>query len=635
MDAERIKYLQKIAQQSGSEYAARTRPQTTGGAKKKGFWQDQISTGGGIGGALVGGAAGAAAGSVLPGVGTVIGGLAGAILGGGAGGAAGQVVENSLTGERDLSKDVLKEGALNAAFSLGPIRGLSIAAKGGSALARGAGATGLREAVEAGATATPIRNFIGGKLGNAGANLQRGVANTTKVADSFTEEKSLLDALNRNGLHGSAARQYQNIDGAISSLSTKIGDELAAVGTSAPRKTVISNLQKSTAELLPSDNTYVKELTRSLERLSKSSDGAVGPKELFAFKKELNARLSNAFGKLQRGSPLTAKEEVDMALWRQLDKQITALAPKVKQMTLDQSRLITARPGLQKGAEKTAGIPILGIKSRGAEKVIQGTQDLSGRALQGASSVRLPGTGLSPLRMGARMGAAGAVFNPGGAPDMENEQPLDDPMSQGINQPISLDQALLGADIPQQPTNPFSVSQEQVAQQMVLALQNGDTKGFSQLQAMYEMIGEYEKANAPSSLNPSKPTTVEGQKAYNNAMSGLNAISELEGMLARDGGLTWKSALPGGSLTDAMLGASQYETALMTAADSMARLRTGAAMTKEETKNFKAMLPQAGDSAETVAYKLNNFRSYFNEVLNQPQGGYAPSTLEEALQQMQ
>lgn len=217
-----------------------------------------------------------------------------------------------------------------------------------------------------------------------------------------------------------------------------------------------------------------------------------------------------------------------------------------------------------------------------------------------------------------------ALFFPGAAPDTNQEEI--DPSLMGMD----------GTQVPgledssQVPTNPFGVSQEAVAQQMLAALQAGDTKGFGTLKDLYDMIGEYEAANA-SAMGNGKPDTVEGQKAYNNAVSGIRAIDDLEAMLAQDGSLTWKSSLPGGSLTDSLLGASKYETARGQAIDAMTRLTTGAALTKQEADQLKKRLPQAGDSPETVAYKLAQFRTYFNEVLNQPQGGTKPSSLEEAM----
>ena len=66
--------------------------------KQKGFWLDQISTGGGIGGALAGGAAGATIGSAVPIVGTAIGGLAGALLGGALGSGGGEMEDREVFG---------------------------------------------------------------------------------------------------------------------------------------------------------------------------------------------------------------------------------------------------------------------------------------------------------------------------------------------------------------------------------------------------------------------------------------------------------------------------------------------------------------------------------------------------------
>lgn len=97
--------------------------------KKKGFWQDQISTGGGIGGALGGAAAGAAVGSVVPVVGTAVGGLLGAVLGGGLGSAGGEIVENNLTGD-EWNKNVLQEGLIGGATSLPITAGLKLARAG-------------------------------------------------------------------------------------------------------------------------------------------------------------------------------------------------------------------------------------------------------------------------------------------------------------------------------------------------------------------------------------------------------------------------------------------------------------------------------------------------------------------------
>ena len=97
--------------------------------KQKGFWTDQISTGGGIAGALGGGVAGAAAGSVVPVVGTAIGGILGALLGGAGGSAAGEIGENAITGD-SWDKNVAKEALIGGATSLPIGAGFKLARAG-------------------------------------------------------------------------------------------------------------------------------------------------------------------------------------------------------------------------------------------------------------------------------------------------------------------------------------------------------------------------------------------------------------------------------------------------------------------------------------------------------------------------
>lgn len=608
------------------------RPQVP--VKKKGFWQDQISTGGGIAGSLGGAAAGGAIGAGFGGVGAVPGALIGAILGGFGGGAGGQAVENAVVGD-DLGKDVLKEGALNALFSVGPVRGLNVAAQGTRALLQGAGKAGLRDAVEQATTATPIRNAIFGqgssKLANVGADLRRGVANTTKVADSYTQEMNILDSLNRNGLRGSATRQYKNVDQTLGNISGEIQNTLGNITTSAPRKAVLSTLEKNAADVLPSDSTYTKELTRSLERLSKSGSGNVTPQELFAFKQELGNRLGNAFNKINKGNALTPKEEVDMALWKNLDDEITKLAPDVKQMTLDQSNLITARPGLQAASQKTAGVPLLGVKSRSLEQASQFGRDMTGRGigkLAGAGTGRPPVNPLNPIRMGGRMAVGDNLVNAmlfgHGAPDMQNDQ-----NQQGVNE---ADQTSLYSDpsltAPQEPTNPFGISQQEVAQNMLQALAKGDSKGFAQLKAVYDLIGQSE-ATGSNDPGYTKPTA--GQFAQ--ATTAIKSVQQLEQLLSGNSDLVNRNATPGqdlpliGSTISNAVGTGQYRALAKNILNSIARINTGANMPASEQKFYEqTYLPQPNDSPETQQTKIANLYQFFVPIADY-RGGSGSQTV--------
>ena len=177
---------QQQAFQPGSVKALRARreqeqQQQQPQAPKKNFFQDNISTAGGIGGALAGAAGGAAIGSVVPGLGTIIGGLIGSVVGGAGGSGAGQLAENAVVGEKDLGKDVLQEALLGGLFSAPPIRGAKAAFGAGKALAGGAGAQAAKQAAETALTRPGVlsRTLTGvagdtGKTGVAGRIAESG-----------------------------------------------------------------------------------------------------------------------------------------------------------------------------------------------------------------------------------------------------------------------------------------------------------------------------------------------------------------------------------------------------------------------------------------------------------------------------
>lgn len=144
---------------------AQTQTATTTAPKKKqkNFWEDNISTLGSMGGSLGGAALGASVGSIVPGVGTAIGGLLGAILGGAGGGAVGQVAENAITGD-NLGTDVGSEALWGGLTSVGPLKALSVAKGAGKGIVeatlKGAGSSAIKQGIEQGIAATPIRNAI-------------------------------------------------------------------------------------------------------------------------------------------------------------------------------------------------------------------------------------------------------------------------------------------------------------------------------------------------------------------------------------------------------------------------------------------------------------------------------------------
>ena len=612
----------------------KTQPQSGKPGGLGGFLTSLLPTAGGTGGALAGAAGGAALGSIVPGVGTAIGGLLGAIAGGAGGSALGKVGENAIEGEQDLGKGVgeeallggltstpitggfkLLKGAVKAPFVEGALKqGLKEA--GGTAIPKMA--TGLREkaGAEIADTAESIaKPGILSRLQNAGVDMRRDVAGTSRVADSYTKELDLLGALERNGLKGSASNQYKNIDKSIGNLSNDIQNRLSTITTTVPRGDTVNSLKERVLADIPEDPTFTRELDRSLSRITKNAPENIDAKELFTVKQEVGNRLGNAFKKLERGGNLTPKEEVDLALWKHLDNEITSIAPEVKQATLDQSKLIAVRPALQKQAQKTAGVPLLGIKSKSLEKLMQSGRDITGRAVTGKGMLgRATADAAAKAPMASGQGILGAATREsvlGSRPDLLNAQPQEEVPGFNQDQPqetvdVFGDNAALtgqgeGQDI-----------QAQLQAAALQALQAGDTKGLDNIIKVAGLI---------QSASPSKgkPMSAEAAKVTSNAQSGLDSLNQIEQALASDSGIQGRSAISSAfnplGITGNILGTGGYEANRQNIIDTIARLRTGAAITNDEAKRFGQLIPQPADSPEVVSQKINMLRNQFQDVL--------------------
>ncbi|MCA1565819.1 MAG: hypothetical protein LC803_09315 [Acidobacteria bacterium] len=632
--------------------------------EKKGFQlTDLLPTIGGVGGGIGGGAAGGAlAGTaVLPGVGTAIGGLLGAILGGAGGSVLGKVSENALEGEKDIGKDVLGEAALGGATALPIGAGIKLARAGG-ALAKGNREVAGQLTREAGAQTIP--RMAPGAQGRAaaeagvavpstsretaaGIDLQRRVAGTSKVADSYSREVGLVDALNRNNLTGSASKMYKNIDTRLGDLSKQIDERLTTIpGAATPRTDFIKSARERVTDLVPADTTYTREIDRTLQRIGKSGTGDVGAGELFRFKQELGNRLSPAFKKLDRGAPLTAKEEVDMALWRSLDDDITNLAPEVKQLTRDQSSLITARPGLQKASERTAKIPILGNESQRIEQVKQTAQNKLGRTLSGSTGTSGTPGGQTLTRATVRQATprvltgsfAGEQLTPvdelGLAP--EDYEVL---AAEGIDVPsASLDQAAqaTGGEVVDTASNPFGVSRDEVAQSMVQALSSGDLKGFTALQQLYKTMGE-SKGNNLTALQKQSVGKVSTAEAI---------LDRFEQMLAQRGGTNVGPlarlqglAANAGAVTGFDQEAKVYNDLRQGLMSQLAKsLGESGAMAEGDIKRALALVPSLGETPQESTAKLSELRTLLTSMRQGitssggvPTSPQSPVMLEDAL----
>lgn len=129
-------------------------------------------------------------------------------------------------------------------------------------------------------------------------------------------------------------------------------------------------------------------------------------------------------------------------------------------------------------------------------------------------------------------------------------------------------------------------------------------------------------------LNPEKKSTAVKANAQQigAAQSGVMALQQLSGMLGGGSGTLNKTAVPGqglpiaGGFLENVLGTGQYNAAAKNLMDAIARIRTGAAMTKSEERMYSQMLPRAGEDPETIRAKLQQLYGILSPYASQQIG---------------
>lgn len=112
-------------------------------------------------------------------------------------------------------------------------------------------------------------------------------------------------------------------------------------------------------------------------------------------------------------------------------------------------------------------------------------------------------------------------------------------------------------------------------------------------------------------MNPQgKALTAQQQRDKANAQVGIQAIHTIRQQIANNPNIMLQAAIPGSP------GARIYQAAKTQAVDIITRLRTGAALNKDEQKTYDKLVPAPFDSAETIDYKLATLEQYYNQFAN-------------------
>lgn len=114
-----------------------------------------------------------------------------------------------------------------------------------------------------------------------------------------------------------------------------------------------------------------------------------------------------------------------------------------------------------------------------------------------------------------------------------------------------------------------------------------------------------------------KKLSAEQEKVVQSAEAGLLAISQLEAQLYNsDGSLNIKAL---GSAAVPIIGSfTRLGTAQSAAVDPITRIRTGAALTKDEERFYRRQIPRAGDTPELVDQKLSAMKAFYAGIAGTP-----------------
>jgi hypothetical protein len=616
------------------------------------FFTSLIPTGTGTLGAAGGAALGTA---IAPGIGTLIG----ALLGGAAGGGAGKVGENAIEGKQNIREGVPQEAAISGVLGAGPLR----LAKGAVDVARGvragAGLTGALTNAGENAVNSSIRGAVGNKLTNASNDLaikdfRLNPSQLNNFKNKFGEDVS--QTIKKYGLVGKDSQGIQ--EKAIQPLQNEF-DSIATKIPEVPTSTLLKSFESKYKPLMDSavqDKQAIgQQLKDQADQIVKKYGTTVDSNELASLRKEFDSLVSYAdksANPARYGVNKRAADAIRSTLQQEADKNgLTASnGMTFKQVGQELSKLrqlsdnVSKQEQVGRGSLPAGLTDILGsiaggsalgpagiaggavaakvVNSGAGRRAAAALTEKAGQSLTEKAASRNP-YGLGPLAL--RLGSANAAQGLLSLPNSDNTitNPTNTTASTNAVNPFMTPSYNNDQNLSSTPQSPYTYQNLQSDIQR-------DPKNADKYVAFFSDISKAYSTNAP------KPLTATQLQQANNAQSGLGALQTIQSELQRDPTILAKGAIPT-SIGKNIAGAGVLETARKEAADVISRLRTGAAINKEEEAFYRGQLPQFGDSADTINYKMNLLGSLFDRFAN-PQAAQpdnATTDLSSALQAIQ
>jgi hypothetical protein len=341
--------------------------------------------------------------------------------------------------------------------------------------------------------------------------------------------------------------------------------------------------------------------------------------------RDANKRFGKAVLETEGDAVATAAQKLEANVLR---KQLKTMFPQIRKALDEQTELYTLKPVLENARA---------ILNTQGSKIRVGAGGLTLDPLQMVENIAdvymaNPTRASNLLQVGANTaGATGMAANKmvntvksgvNSASNVINKLP------KGVNYPSAMIRAATsytptpqGATMPQDTTlgggtasnTPIDyglggLTPEVIQRAMIIDLTQTGGKNQAKLQGILDAMEKIQKMQGGTSKGVGKAAA----KDVATARSGIKSLDQLESMMTS--GKLFSKNLPFN------IGARDFTAAERNVMDAIARLRTGAAMTKKEEEFYASFMPKYLDSPQVRAQKIEQLRSYFSDFANAEAG---------------
>lgn len=471
------------------------------------------------------------------------------------------------------------------------------------------------------------------KVSGVGKNAAQNTTNkiiNPKVKPSVNmvnDEQNILNTVNKY-TKGTSAERLAQLPDTMDMLGSKVSDTLRKNKTTvelAPTLTKLDEVARTNTNFDPNMPSYDHWKNHFINQISDVSEAGnkVSAENLYAMKKKIADQIPKAFDK-ERGiiqGELTPKEDVGLAMWKEIDNMITAADPTVKELTMEMSYLHRAPKGLDQARNATTSVQIpfagnkVNINQDTAQKIQQKVADVVQKPSQIINDIS---TQAAPLVQKAGQLTGGSLG--ASQPSQESNSPNND----ATYQP-KLEQQNNNAhnaaysntnSTSSQPVSKFPI--EKYQQALILDAQMTGGKNAAKLKALYEAMNQ--GGEKPPSYTAGQLTELSDiQTSINQMQSVQDVLTQFQGKMGPIKGVSRYNPYD----TDAQ----SFNAQMRSAAQVVGKAMEGGVLRKEDEEKYRKMLPNIQDTPEVAQKKLNQIIVLLQDKLRVKSTLYSNSKL--------